>query len=274
MLAPCIVSDRILVSDGARVGLGHHGIHRARSWRPYGMRGDGLGVRHVCEVLGGSGIRGHAAGVDDGRGAWRQYEPRVVCGRCRSEYGTECEPSRDRVGISDCAWRVNGWENTLTCSPGWAHRMRGDGMGVGHLGEVSCRARGSRDPAGGDDGGEHCGQSKSGMVRRPSILQPRPKRKLHVSNAWFNETRSHFQQSCGYGGIVDHGAWRKHGWHVVYHHGAGSAYELRVNGMGVGHIAALSCRTWGAWHTSGDVDLGAAFGEPERGVVGRRCDDR
>ena len=166
--------DGILVSDGARVGLGHHGIHRARSWRPYGMRGDGLGVRHVCEVLGGSGIRGHAAGVDDGRGAWRQYEPRVVCGRWRSEYGTECEPSRDRVGISDgtrsklraCTIYQNGSRG--------AHRMRGDGMGVGHLGEVSCRARGSRDPAGGDDGGEHCGQSKSGMVRRPSILQPRP----------------------------------------------------------------------------------------------------
>jgi len=156
--------DGILVSDGARVGLGHHGIHRARSWRPYGMRGDGLGVRHVCEVLGGSGIRGHAAGVDDGRGAWRQYEPRVVCGRCRSEYGTECEPSRDRVGISDgtrsklraCTIYRNGSRG--------AHRMRGDGMGVGHLGEVSCRARGSRDPAGGDDGREHCGQCKPRMV--------------------------------------------------------------------------------------------------------------
>ena len=147
--------DRILVSDGARVGLGHHGIHRARSWRPYGMRGDGLGVRHVCEVLGGSGIRGHAAGVDDGRGAWRQYEPRVVCGRCRSEHAEKSKQGGNGNGISDGTRSKLGGVTDHRNGARGTHRMRGDGMGVGHLGEVSCRARGSRDPAGGDDGRSH-----------------------------------------------------------------------------------------------------------------------
>lgn len=147
--------DRILISDGARVGLRHRIAHREGAFRPYGVRGVGLGVRHVCEVHGRSGVGGHTAGADDGRGAWRQYEPRVVCGRCRGEYGTGGESSRDRVGISDGTRSELGACTIYRKGARGSHGMRGDGMGVGHLGEVSRRARGSWDPAGGDDGGKH-----------------------------------------------------------------------------------------------------------------------
>jgi len=58
--------DRIIISDGARVGLGCRILHDAGSRRPYRVRGDGLAVRLVCEVLGWSGIGGNAASGDDG----------------------------------------------------------------------------------------------------------------------------------------------------------------------------------------------------------------
>ena len=58
--------DRIIISDGARVGLGYRIVHRESAHRPYRVRGDGLAVRHVLEVLGWSGIGGNAASGDDG----------------------------------------------------------------------------------------------------------------------------------------------------------------------------------------------------------------
>ena len=42
--------------------------------------------------------------------------------------------------------------------------MRGDGVGVGDVGEVHGGARGSGHTAGGDDGGGSGGQRESGMV--------------------------------------------------------------------------------------------------------------
>ena len=95
--------DRIIISDGARVGLGYRIVHRESARRPYRVRGDGLAVRHVLEVLGWSGIGGDAASGDDGRGAWRQFESSVVCGCRRTECVTELESSRDGVSVNDVA---------------------------------------------------------------------------------------------------------------------------------------------------------------------------
>jgi len=58
--------DRIIISDGARGGLGYRIVYRESAYRPYRVRGDGLAVRLVCEVLGWSGIGGNAASGDDG----------------------------------------------------------------------------------------------------------------------------------------------------------------------------------------------------------------
>ena len=143
--------DRIIISDGARVGLGYRIVHRESAHRPYRVRGDGLAVRHVLEVLGWSGIGGDAASGDDGRGAWRQFESSVVCGRRRTECVTELESSRDGVGVNDGAWCVLWVDAAHKYPSGGSHEMRGDGMGVGHVSEVSNRARSSRDAAGGDD---------------------------------------------------------------------------------------------------------------------------
>lgn len=176
--------DRIIISDGARVGLGYRIVHRESAHRPYRVRGDGLAVRHVLEVLGWSGIGGDAASGDDGRGAWRQFESSVVCGRRRTECVTELESSRDGVGVNDGAWCVLWVDAAHKYPSGGSHDMRGDGMGVGHVSEVSNRARSSRDSAGGDDGREHDGEPKSGMVRGQSISWIRCQQEAASSNFW------------------------------------------------------------------------------------------
>ena len=49
------------------------------------MRGDGVGVGDVGAVPGGAGSSGHAAGGDDGRGARREHDARVLGGRGEHE---------------------------------------------------------------------------------------------------------------------------------------------------------------------------------------------
>ena len=125
-------------------------------------------------------------------------------------------------------------------------------MGVGHVGEVSNRARSSRDAAAGDDGREHEGKPKSGMVHGQNGTERDPQRK-----------------SCGYGGLIDYGARRKLGRHDSYCKGAGRTDGLPINGMEIGNGSAVSCGSRGAWYTSSDDDLRATCGEPEPGMVGR-----
>lgn len=171
--------DRIIGSDGARVRLGHGIVHDAESRRAYRVRGDGLAVRHVGEVFDRSGIWEDAASGDDGGGARRQFESSVVCGRRRTECVTEVESSRDGVGVSDGARCVFWADPAHTCPSDRSHEMRGDGMGIGHVDEVSNRARSSRDPADGDDGLGHNGERESGMVHGHSTSQIRSKWKYH-----------------------------------------------------------------------------------------------
>ena len=115
------------------------------------MRGDGLGVGYIGKVLRRSGIGGNAASGDDGGGARRQFDSSVVCGRRRTECVTAVESSRDGVGVNDGARCVFWVDSAHKYPSGRSHEMRGDGMGVGHVGEVSNRARSSRDAAVGDD---------------------------------------------------------------------------------------------------------------------------
>lgn len=63
--------DRIIVGDGARVGLGCVGVHNKNACQSDRMRGNRLGVGDVGEMLAGSGVGKDSTGDDDGgRSRW------------------------------------------------------------------------------------------------------------------------------------------------------------------------------------------------------------
>ena len=115
------------------------------------MRGDGVGVGDVGEVPGGAWSSGDSAGGDDGRGAGREHDARVLGGRGRIER----DAASNRAGTGSASVTVHGaswgWWRTRAGSGG-ADGMRGDGVGVGDVGEVPGGAWSSGDSAGDDDG--------------------------------------------------------------------------------------------------------------------------
>ena len=114
------------------------------------MRGDGVGVGDVGEVHGGARGSGHAAGGDDGRGAGRQHEQAWSMDvAAEHERG---QPGGDGVGVGDGARGRLGLVAYTAMGAGGADGMRGDGVGVGDVGEVHGGAWGSGHAAGGDDG--------------------------------------------------------------------------------------------------------------------------
>ena len=100
------------------------------------MRGDGVGVGDIGEVHGDGRSSGDSTGDDDGRGERRQHDARVVGGRGLIERDGSSEPSRHRVGVSDGAREPYGAGDVHGTGTGGAHGMRGDGVGVGDIGEV------------------------------------------------------------------------------------------------------------------------------------------
>ena len=128
------------------------------------MRGDGVGVGDVGEVPCRARGRGHTAGGDDGRGAIGEREPGMVGGPDICKRHTSGQRSRDGVGIDDGARVEHGAGSLLTTRTAWSYGMRGDGLGVGDVGEVPCRAWGRGHSAGGDDGGVTIGERERGMV--------------------------------------------------------------------------------------------------------------
>ena len=122
------------------------------------MRGDGLGVGDIGEVQDDARSPGDTADGDDGGGAGREQDAGVVVGR----WGTECDASTercgDRVGVDD-GTRCGHWARDVHgTGSGGAHGMRGDGVGVGDIGEVQDDARSPGDTAGGGDGGDAWGK--------------------------------------------------------------------------------------------------------------------
>jgi hypothetical protein len=77
----------------------------------------------------------------------------VVGGRGGIERDGSTEPSGDRVGVGDGARGEHGACDVHGTGSGGAHGLRGDGVGVGDIGEVRGDTRGAGDAAGDDDGG-------------------------------------------------------------------------------------------------------------------------
>ena len=101
------------------------------------MRGDGLGVGDVGAVPGGgTWNRRDATGGDDGRGSRWEFDAGVVGGRSRYERGTRQEPREYGVIIDDGARGEYG-DDYLQCKrTGGADGMRGDGVGILHIGAM------------------------------------------------------------------------------------------------------------------------------------------
>ena len=68
------------------------------------MRKDGVGLRDVGAVHGGTGVPMTHSCSRDGRGAWREHDGRVLDGRVEFELGIEEQRCKDGVDVGDCAW--------------------------------------------------------------------------------------------------------------------------------------------------------------------------
>eukprot|EP00802_Teleaulax_amphioxeia_P027124 Tamp_28379.p4 GENE.Tamp_28379~~Tamp_28379.p4 ORF type:complete len:105 (-),score=2.99 Tamp_28379:501-815(-) len=95
---------------------------------------------------------GHTASYDDGRGAGREQELDVLCGRGEHERDSPNKCRRHRVDIGDGARVELGFGGVHGAGSSWADGMRGDGVGVGDVGAVSGGAWCSGHSAIGDDG--------------------------------------------------------------------------------------------------------------------------
>jgi hypothetical protein len=156
--------DRVGVGDGARGEHGACDVHGTGSGGAHGLRGDGVGVGDIGEVPGNARSAGDAAGDDDGGGAGRQRDAGVVGGRGGLEREYSTEPSGDRVGVGDGARGEHGACDVHGTGSGGAHGLRGDGVGVGDIGEVPGHARSAGDTAADDDGGGAGRQRDAGVV--------------------------------------------------------------------------------------------------------------
>ena len=101
--------------------------------------------------------------------------------------------------------------------------MRGDGVGVGDIGEVHGDARGAGDTAAGDDGG--------GAGRRERDAGVVGGRGGIERDAWTEPSGD--RVGVGDGARGEHGACDVHGT------GSGGAHGMRGDGVGVGDIGTL-----------------------------------
>jgi hypothetical protein len=111
-----------------------------------------VGVGDIGDVPDDARSAGDAAADDDGWGAGRQRDAGVVGGRRGLERDGSTEPSGDRVGVGDGARGEHGACDVHGTGSGGAHGLRGDGVGVGDIGEVPGHARSAGHAADDDDG--------------------------------------------------------------------------------------------------------------------------
>jgi hypothetical protein len=129
------------VDDGTRIGHGYGGVYSAGEGGAHGMRGDGLGIGDIDAVPCWAWGRRDTADGDDGRGAGRERDARVVGGHSRAEQDAASEPRWHGIGVDDGTRIEDGGCSVHNAGSGGAHGMRGDGMGVGDVCAVSCGAR-------------------------------------------------------------------------------------------------------------------------------------
>jgi hypothetical protein len=245
--------DRVGVGDGARGEHGACDVHGTGSGGAHGLRGDGVGVGDIGEVPGDARSAGDAAGDDDGGGAGRQRDAGLVGGPWGIERDGSTEPSGDRVGVGDGARGEHGACDVHGTGSGGAHGLRGDGVGVGDIGEVPGHARSSRDTAGDDDGWAAGRQRDAGVV----------------DQRWGIERDGSTEPSGDRVGVGD-GARGEHGACDVHGTGSGGAHGMRGDGVGVGDIGEVPGDARSAGDAAGDDDGGGAGRQRDAGVVGGR----
>ena len=147
------------------------GVHGAGSGGAHGMRGNGMGVGHIGEVPGDVWGLGDTASGDDGRGAGKEREAGMITGLGVIERDATAEPSRDSVGVVDDTRSKRGVCGVHESGSGGDHKMRGDKMGVGHIGEVPVDTWGSGDTASGDDSRGAGIERDTGMVAGLGVIE-------------------------------------------------------------------------------------------------------
>ena len=93
----------------------------------------------------------------------------MVDGHAFDEHGQADECRRDGIRVGDGARVEHGTDDVHGTHPGREHDMRGDGVGVGDVGEVPDRARLAGHASGGDDGGCCSEKRDSILVCRPEL---------------------------------------------------------------------------------------------------------
>jgi hypothetical protein len=140
-----------------------------------------------------------------------------VVGGCEClERDGSTEPSGDRVGVGDGARGEHGACGVHGTGSGGAHGLRGDGVGVGDIGEVPGDARSAGDAAGDDHSGVADGKHHAGVVIGRGVIE-----------------RDGSTEPSGDRVGVGDGARGEHGACDVHGTGSGGAHGLRGDGVGV-----------------------------------------
>jgi hypothetical protein len=245
--------DRVGVGDGARGGHGNFFVHGTGSGGADGMRGDGVGVGDIGEVQGDTRIAGDVAGGDDGGGAGREQDTGVVGGRGGIERDASTERCGDRVGVDDGARCQFGACQELGTGSAWAHGMRGDGVGVGDIGEVQGHARSPGDTTTVDYHGRAGRECDAGVVGGRGGIE-----------------RDASTEPTGDRLGVDDDARGEHGACEEHWTGSGGAHGMRGDGLGVGDIGEVQGDTRDPGDAAASDDGGGAGRERDAGVVGGR----
>jgi hypothetical protein len=123
-----------------------------------------VGVLLISAVSCRARCRRDTAGSDDVKGTRWERKSGLVGGHTRTEQDAASEPGSRGIGFDDGTRIGHGVCGAYSAGSDGAHGMRGDGMGVGDVGVVSCWARCSRDTAGGDDGRGTGRERDAGLV--------------------------------------------------------------------------------------------------------------
>ena len=129
--------------------------------------------------------------------------------------------------------------------------MRGDGVGVGDIGEVHGVGRGKGDTANGDDG------RGAGRERDRGVVGGRRRRGERDAGG----------EPSGDGVGVSDGTRGVDGACDVHGEGTGGAHGMRGDGVGVGDIGEVHGVAWGSGDTAGGDDGRGAGRERDGGVV-------
>jgi hypothetical protein len=225
------------VSHGIRIEHGARELHREGSGGADGLRGDGLGVGDISEVRCNAWGVGHTTIRLFCLGAGRKRDTGMVGRHGRAEQDARAEPSGDRVGVSHGARIEHGACKLHIYYYVGADGLRGDGMGVGDLSEVSRYAFPSWLTSGDDDGRGAGRERDTVVVSRHCGAE---------QDAWAEPSGDRVG--------VSHGAWIEHGaceFHIDY---SGGADGLRGDGMAVRDISEVFTDAWGSGLTSGGDD--------------------